>query len=106
MTLFRKEFSDGLAASREETKRDSAEIRKDIAVIQADLKRDIAELKKVLGLLINQRPLEARYCDHSLSGKLRDRRECHIEPDWLLMHKPTKTMIIFERKGSHTDLYE
>ena len=68
--------------------------------------KDIAELKKVLGLLINQRPLEARYCDHSLSGKLRDRRERHIEPDWLLMHKPTKTMIIFERTGSHTDLYE
>ena len=55
-----------------------------------DLKRilkqgyDIKELEYVIEKLANHMKLEERYYDHQLSGKLKDFRECHIKPDWLL----------------------
>ena len=39
-------------------------------------------------------------------GNYRGRRECHIEPDLLLIYKVSGTEIIFERTGSHSDLFE
>jgi mRNA interferase YafQ len=67
--------------------------------------KDTDKLKVVILLLLNQRQLEARYHDHWLSGNHSNRRECHIEPDWLLIYKPDETSIIFERTGTHSDLY-
>jgi mRNA interferase YafQ len=55
--------------------------------------------------LINQEMLEARYKDHKLSGIYKNRRECHIAPDWLLIYKIEGDVIIFERTGSHSDLF-
>jgi mRNA interferase YafQ len=42
-----------------------------------------------------------------LIGNYGGRRECHIEPDWLLIYKidETNKEIIFERTGSHSDLF-
>jgi len=68
-------------------------------------RKDMSKLRAVILLLINQQPLEARHHDHKLSGNYGSRRECHIEPDWLLIYKPAETSIIFERTGSHSDLY-
>lgn len=45
------------------------------------------------------------YHDHWLMGDYADRRECHIEPDRLLIYKPSMTEIIFERTGTHSDLF-
>ena len=67
--------------------------------------KNMDKLKAVLLSLINQEPLGARYNDHKLSGDYGGRRECHIEPDWLLIYKPAETSIIFERTGSHSDLF-
>lgn len=53
------------------------------------------------------KPLSPRNRDHALVGNYSDRRECHIEPDWLLIYKidePRKE-IIFERTGTHSDLF-
>ena len=36
----------------------------------------------------------------------KSRRECHIEPDWLLIYKLVSNEIIFERTGTHGDLFE
>jgi len=37
---------------------------------------------------------------------LLQRRECHLEPDWLLIYKLNDDEIIFERTGAHSDLFE
>jgi len=44
--------------------------------------------------------------DHGLVGSYVNRRECHIEPDWLLIYKLEAADIIFKRTGSHSDLFK
>jgi len=53
----------------------------------------------------NELPLERKYEDHKLSGTLTGRRECHVEPDWLLIYISTSTQLLLERTGTHSDLY-
>ena len=62
--------------------------------------KDLQKLKDVIGLLIDNKPLPAKLKDHKLIG-----RECHIAPDWLLIYKIETDIIIFERTGSHSDLF-
>lgn len=64
--------------------------------------------KKILAImkrLINQESLELRHKEHNLRGNYIGRRECHIEPDWLLVYKIGGDSIIFERTGTHADLF-
>lgn len=68
--------------------------------------KDGQKLRSVLSSLIAAEPLAARYRDHALIGNYRGRRECHIEPDWLLIYKLASDEIIFERTGTHADLFE
>ncbi|MGR3309689.1 MAG: type II toxin-antitoxin system YafQ family toxin [Candidatus Brocadiales bacterium] len=56
--------------------------------------------------LVNDVPLDAKHRDHKLIGNYKDRRVCHIEPDWLLIYKKTSEEIIFERTGTHSDLFD
>ena len=67
--------------------------------------RSKEKFKKVLSLLINEDQLPKSCRDHKLIGNYKGRRECHIEPDWLLIYKILKSTIIFERTGSHSDLF-
>jgi len=64
------------------------------------------KIKEALRSLVNEDQLDVRYKDHKLLGTYKDRRECHIEPDWLLIYKKTVDEIIFERTGTHADLFE
>ena len=64
------------------------------------------KLKTVLSVLINKEQLPQKHRDHKLIGNYKGRRECHIEPDWLLIYKITESNIIFERTGSHSDLFQ
>ena len=64
------------------------------------------KVKKVIKKLVNEKRLDANYKDHKLIGNYTGRRECHIEPDWLLIYKITGSEIIFERTGTHSDLFE
>ena len=68
--------------------------------------KDLDKLKLALALLIAEEPLEHRYFDHTLSGNYKNRRECHLESDWLLIYKLTGNDIFFERTGSHADLFK
>ena len=68
--------------------------------------KGIDKLKAILAALINEEPLAERQHDHPLTGNYRGRRECHIEPDWLLIYKLVNNEIIFERTGTHADLFE
>lgn len=67
------------------------------------------ELETVITLLVNEQPLPEKYRDHALmnSRNHKDMRECHIEPDWLLVYKILKETLILRliRTGSHSDLF-
>ncbi len=64
------------------------------------------KIKAIISRLINEQELETKHRDHKLIGNYEGRRECHIEPDWLLIYKLEEDAIIFERTGSHADLFK
>jgi len=64
------------------------------------------KIKRVIRKLITEKRLEARYQNHRLLGNYKNRRECHIEPNWLLIYKIMGNEIVFERTGTHSDLFE
>ena len=68
--------------------------------------KDITKIREVIKKLVNSEPLERKYKDHKLKGKFKNRRECHIEPDWLLIYKIEGDTIFFERTGSHSELFK
>ncbi|MBQ8142262.1 MAG: type II toxin-antitoxin system YafQ family toxin [Bacilli bacterium] len=67
----------------------------------------IKELDNVIRLLAEDAPLPAKYKDHELSGIWKGFRECHIQPDWLLIYKilENKLVLSLTRTGSHSDLF-
>jgi mRNA interferase YafQ len=67
--------------------------------------KDAAKIKALMSRLIRDEPLADKHRDHVLVGNYHGRRECHIEPDWLLIYKLAENEIIFERTGSHADLF-
>jgi mRNA interferase YafQ len=68
--------------------------------------KDPDKLRIVVEKLVAKEPLEAKYRDHPLSGNWKGFRDCHIEPDWLLIYKLTEEMLILERTGSHAELFK
>ena len=68
--------------------------------------KDPEKFKTVARLLLSEAPLLPKHKDHKLSGSYTGRRDCHIENDWVLIYKKETTAIIFERMGTHSDLFE
>lgn len=66
---------------------------------------DISLIDEVVRSLINEIPLDAKHKDHTLSGDYEGCRECHIKPDWLLIYQVGNGVIVFERTGTHSDLF-
>ncbi|MCE5294753.1 MAG: type II toxin-antitoxin system YafQ family toxin [Chlamydiales bacterium] len=66
----------------------------------------MSKLGEIIKKLCNQEALDAKHRNHKLKGNYKGRWECHIEPDWLLVYYKSKTEIIFERTGSHSDLFK
>ena len=70
---------------------------------------NLSELEEVITLLCYEQPLPEKYHDHALvnSRNYKDMRECHIEPDWLLIYKVYNDTLILKliRTGSHSDLF-
>lgn len=85
----------------------SGQFQKDIKKLQKSGRKDIEKLKTVLRKLVDGTPLESKYRDHPLLGSLKGYRDCHIEPDWLLIYRidNDKGEITFVRTGSHSDLF-
>lgn len=81
------------------------QFKKDLKRVQKRSK-NTEKLKAVMSQLIDEEELADEYRDHALIGNYKNRRECHIEPDWLLIYKLAGNDIIFERTGSHTDLFK
>jgi mRNA interferase YafQ len=84
------------------------QFKKDLKRIEKSGNKDIERLKAVIRALIDEKQLNPSYRDHFLIGNFKDRRECHIEPDRLLVYKVNKRekTIIFERTGRHSDIFE
>lgn len=67
------------------------------------------KLEEVVSILREEKPLPEKYKDHALNNSrdYKGMRECHIEPDWLLVYKVYKDKLTLEliRTGSHSDLF-
>ena len=64
-------------------------------------------LDEVIQTLRKQKPLEPKHRDHDLSGDYAGFRECHIQPDWLLIYMIDGSNLILtaSRTGTHSDLF-
>ena len=67
--------------------------------------RTCAKLRQVILPLVEGKPLPARYKDHPLSGEWSHFRDCHIEPDWLLIYRVDGDELYLVRTGTHSDLF-
>jgi mRNA interferase YafQ len=70
--------------------------------------KNMKKLVNVLDLLASGKTLPSKYKDHQLTGNLSDFRECHIEPDWLLIYQIFENELILSATatGSHSDLFK
>jgi mRNA interferase YafQ len=68
--------------------------------------QNTALLDAAINILLDEKPLPAKYRDHELIGNLKGFRECHIQSDWLLIYTTDKGTLILtaSRTGSHSDL--
>lgn len=68
---------------------------------------DISELNAVIKMIAEGCTLDSKYKDNALSGNWAGYRECHIEPDWLLVYQVDgKELILYlVRTGTHSDLF-
>ncbi|MGA8752711.1 type II toxin-antitoxin system YafQ family toxin [Candidatus Deferrimicrobium sp.] len=66
----------------------------------------VSKILHVMKTLADEEPLEPRHRDHNLVGNYVGCRECHVEPDWLLIYSIGDDWIRFERTGTHSDLFE
>ena len=64
-------------------------------------------LDNLIERIANRERLEPRYHDHELVGVYKDLRECHIQPDWLLIYSvdDENKVITLVTTGSHSDLF-
>lgn len=68
--------------------------------------KDLSKLRVVLQLIASGKELPDRYRNHKLAGHFKERWECHIELDWLLIYKLSGDELVLERTGSHSDLFK
>ncbi|MEX0662399.1 MAG: type II toxin-antitoxin system YafQ family toxin [Balneolaceae bacterium] len=78
-------------------------------------KKDVKKIKKrgksfdvfkqVIQKLANDDQLEQGFRDHKLKGDYVGTRECHVEPDWLLIYEENDAELILIRTGTHSDLF-
>jgi len=87
---------------------------KPMARFQRDLKRaekrhcNIDSLTKVIKIIANGSELPVEYRDHKLIGQYDGCRECHIEPDLVLIYRivEEKLILMLLRTGTHSDLFK
>lgn len=70
--------------------------------------KDKSKLLAALDLLASQSPMPEKYRDHALKGEMAGYRECHIEPDWLLIYEIIEGSLILLAigTGTHSDLFD
>jgi mRNA interferase YafQ len=81
-----------------------AQFRRDVKLAQRR-GRDLSKLRELILVLAEGSPLPARYRDHPLAGEWKHHRDCHLEPDWLLIYKIDDEDLYLVRTGTHSDLF-
>ncbi len=83
----------------------TAKFKKDYKRIKKQGK-NLSKLEQALEMLVREETLPAAMHDHSLGGTYQGHRECHIEPDWLLIYRIEEDglVLVATRTGSHSDL--
>ena len=68
---------------------------------------DLSKLDFVINQLANHKQLDPKYYDHKLSGSFSSFRECHIEPDWILVYSIIDQFLelYLFRTGSHSNIF-
>jgi mRNA interferase YafQ len=67
--------------------------------------KDLIRLQEVVRLLASGSPLEPKFRDHPLDGPWKPSRDCHVEPDWILIYTADEDTLRLERTGTHSDLF-
>ncbi|NKQ36197.1 MAG: type II toxin-antitoxin system YafQ family toxin [Chloroflexi bacterium] len=67
--------------------------------------KNLNKLKAIVTKLTKGEPLDPRYRDHPLSNNWQNSRDCHIEPDWILIYTIEDDYLRLERTGTHSDLF-
>ena len=85
----------------------TSKFKKDIKLLKKQGK-NIEKLYEIINILAYGEELDAKYRDHNLIGNYKGYRECHIEPDWLLIYKVMQNILILtlSRTGSHSELFK
>ena len=83
------------------------QFKKDIKLAQKQGK-NLDKLFAVVDILASGKELAPKFRDHDLSGEYTGCRECHIEPDWLLIYEIDNNLLILvlNRVGSHSELFK
>jgi len=74
--------------------------------LQSKRHQDLELLDNIIKTLVKEEPLPVNNRDHPLHGDYKGYRECHIDPDWLLIYKIQHDNIFFVRTGTHSDLFK
>ena len=84
----------------------TTQFKKDLKLAKKQGK-DLDKLFSVIEQLAKGEMLDARYRDHDLSGNYKGCRECHVEPDWLLVYEVVQDVLVLMlyRVDSHADLF-
>ncbi len=81
-----------------------AQFRRDVKLAKRRGK-DTSKLRELIMLLAEGSALPPSCRDHPLSGEWKHHRDCHIEPDWLLIYKIDGDDLYLVRTGTHADLF-
>ena len=83
------------------------QFKKDLKLAKKQNK-DLDKLFEVVNILASGGTLDARYRDHDLSGNYKGTRECHVEPDWLLVYEIRDKVLVLMlyRLGTHSELFK
>ena len=68
--------------------------------------KNLEKFKILARTLLAGRQPDSIHRDHKLTGNLIGRRDCHIESDWVLIYRIDGEYLIFERTGTHSDLFK
>ena len=84
----------------------TSQFKKDMRLAKKQNK-DLDKLFEIVNKLANGHALESKYRDHELSGSYKGVRECHVEPDWLLIYEIRNDVLVLMlyRLGSHSELF-
>jgi mRNA interferase YafQ len=89
--------------------KETSQFKTDKKRIKGSGRYDWEKIRTIVKELLNDRPLDKKHRDHDLSGEYDGVRECHIEPDWLLIYDKEGSAnagaLKLIRTGTHSDLF-